>query len=91
MIKGTQLVELLLKYPNMEIKLADGSEIKHVGMICGGEQSFIVLSDTVPTKVCSECGNNVFPETKVEGYSYYCPCCDENKYETEVENKKTHR
>ena len=73
-------------YTDIEVRFADGSEIKHVGMISDGEECFLVIATDVPTKVCCECGNNVFPERHVPGYPFYCPCCDENKYEFEVQD-----
>ena len=88
MIKSKQLGTILSSYTDIEVRFADGSEIKHVGMISDGEECFLVIATDVPTKVCCECGNNVFPERHVPGYPFYCPCCDENKYEFEVQGNE---
>lgn len=57
-------------------------------MISNKENYFLVLSHDVPTKVCNQCGNNVYEERELDEYPYYCPHCDENKYDFEVSDDK---
>lgn len=92
MITAAQLIEFLSQYnPDAEVIWCDGEEIKHVGMTESSYDGYkIVLASEVPAHVCNQCGGNVFAETHqgLEGYPFYCPTCDENKYNIETTKLK---
>ena len=44
----------------------------------------------ITEKTCNRCGNEVEREVKLD-YPYYCPNCDENMYEVEVESRITEK
>lgn len=90
MMTVKELIEKLSKYNEYaEVRLSNGEPIRHIGCIneYDGECS-LILSDEVPTKVCNMCDNFVYTEREVTDYPYYCPCCDENKYEIEVYDRQ---
>lgn len=90
MMTVKQLIETLSTYnENAEVRFFNGEPIRHIARSDEHSEEYsLILSDEVPTKICNVCDNFVYTECVVGGYPYYCPCCDENKYEHEVSDRQ---
>ena len=82
MLTAKRLREALQHCPDdMEVVTNTGEAIVHMG----NTDTRYVLSTEKPLGYCNKCGSRAFPEHVVPDYVGYCPECDENLYEFEID------
>lgn len=82
MLMKSMLIEFLSHTPELEVRLSTGEEIKHMSVSNG----VIILGTSSPIAFCNKCGENAFKEMS-DDYVGYCPNCDENLYEFEMDRE----
>lgn len=76
------IMEALSKYPEtMELINEKGEEFIHV---VNNQNDTVILSTSIKEGCCNSCGDYVYKEKEVKQYPYFCPTCNENKFEFEI-------
>ena len=72
---------------DMIIQNQKGEDIIHLCNISNpnAEHEVLIISSEHPLGFCTKCEDRCYPENELKDYYSYCPTCDENLYEFEVE------